>query len=88
MITCELKYGIYDTLTKSWLLCEFGEKGYADAQMLAAWKNDKHNGIRASNKQKVENDKPKGKAKSKPKKKIVEKEYIKRYEVRAKEAEI
>ena len=68
---------------------EFGEQRYKDAQMLAAWKNDKHNGVRPSNKPKVEDekkDKPKSK-KSKAKKIVVEKEYIKRYEVRAKEAE-
>ena len=84
MVTCELKYGIYDTFTKSWLLCEFGEAGYEEAQGLAGWKNDKHNGVRSS-KPKVEAEDKKGKKKSKPKKAIVEKEYIKRYEVRAKE---
>lgn len=72
MQTTQLIYGIWDILTKNWLLCEFGEDQHDSAVIFCNAMNWQHN-------------KALGRTK-KPKKGQIPPELIKRYEVRAKEA--
>lgn len=38
-----MTFGIYDTLSKSWLLCQFDEEQYNTAVAIAAERNTKYN---------------------------------------------
>ena len=70
MQALELKYGIYDEHTKTWLLCEFSEEQHKDAETFCNAMNYQHN-------------KAIGRTK-KPKKGQPPPELIRRYVVKAK----